>query len=80
MSVTSINDLKGLFAGSGFGSEAVNTMDLTADTLGSAIMTGLGEVSIDDIDTSEIFMVTLLIDDSDSIRFGSNTYLALRPQ
>lgn len=72
MSNTTTQDLKSLFAGSGLGLEAVGTMDLTADTLGPAIMAGLGDVSIDDIETSEVFLVTMLIDDSGSIRFGSN--------
>jgi hypothetical protein len=75
MSNTSNQQLKSLFAGSGLGQEAVSTMDLTADTLGPAIMAGLGVVSIDDIDASEIFLVGLVVDYSSSIRFGSNTDL-----
>jgi hypothetical protein len=47
-------------------------MMLTADTLGPAIMAGLGDIDIDDIATAEVVLVTVLLDDSGSIRFASN--------
>jgi hypothetical protein len=42
--------------------------------LGAQIQAGLG-VSVDDIAASEVVLVTMLIDDSSSIRFGNNTQL-----
>ncbi|HVX23873.1 MAG TPA: hypothetical protein VG992_00825 [Candidatus Saccharimonadales bacterium] len=50
-------------------------LQLTADTLGPAIMAGLGEVKLDDITTAEVLLFTLLVDDSGSIRFASNAPL-----
>lgn len=45
------------------------------DTLGPAIQAGLGDITVDDIDASEVVLVTLLVDDSGSIRFGGNAQL-----
>jgi hypothetical protein len=53
--------------------EATGALQLAAGTLGPAIMAGLGSVQLDDITTSEVVLVTLLVDDSGSIRFGKNT-------
>jgi hypothetical protein len=78
MSTSSAADLKNLFADSGLDPDAVNAMDLTADTLGPIIMAGLGNVSLDDIDASEVLLVKLLIDDSGSIRFISGNADAVR--
>lgn len=58
---------------SGLDPGAVSQMQLTADAMGPAINAGLGDVSIDDIETSEVILVTLVIDDSSSIRFDNNT-------
>lgn len=66
-------ELSNLFDASGLDGQAVAVLDLTADTLGPAIMDGLGSVSLDDITTSEVVLVTLLIDDSGSIRFAGNS-------
>jgi hypothetical protein len=48
-------------------------MQLTVDTMGPEIMAGLGEVGLDDVTTAEVLLVTVLIDDSGSIRFEGNT-------
>lgn len=45
---------------------------LTVADVGAQIQSGLGGVKIDDIQASEVVLVTMLIDDSGSIRFGSN--------
>lgn len=52
---------------------ANSAMQLTVDTLGPTIMAGLGSVTLDDIDTAEVVLVTLVLDDSGSIRFAGNT-------
>jgi hypothetical protein len=57
---------------------AANAMQLTADTLGAAIMAGLGNVTLDDITTAEVTLITLLIDDSSSIRFIQGNTQAVR--
>lgn len=48
-------------------------LQLTADNLGPAIMAGLGDITLDDIATAEVTLVTQLLDDSGSIRFSGNT-------
>lgn len=66
-------DLNQLFAG------AVDTGNMSADALqalqvndiGNQIQAGLG-ISVDDVTTSEVTLVTQLIDDSGSIRFAGN--------
>ena len=45
---------------------------LTAVDIGDRIREGLG-VSVDDIQASEVILITQLIDDSGSIRYGSNS-------
>jgi len=72
MSDTNLNELLGE---TGLDHEASTVMQLTADTLGPAIMAGLGDVSLDDITTSEVLLVTVLLDDSGSIRFAGNAQL-----
>lgn len=62
-----------LIAGSGIDESATQTMQLTIDTLGPAIMAGLGTVQLDDINSAEVVLITILLDDSSSIRFGKNT-------
>jgi len=49
--------------------QSLNVIDL-----GAQIQAGLG-VSVDDIPASEVVLVTMLIDDSGSIRFASNAQL-----
>ena len=51
---------------------ATAAMQLVVDDVGPAIQAGLGDVDIDDVDSSEVVLVSLVIDDSGSIRFGSN--------
>ncbi len=65
--------LSQLIGGSGLDDEAVNAMQLTADTLGPAIAAGFGDITLDDIMTSDVLLVTMLVDDSGSIRFAGNT-------
>lgn len=65
-------DLQGLLGDAGLDDGATSSMMLTADTMGPAIMAGLGDVRLDDVDAAEVVLVTLLIDDSSSIRFAGN--------
>ena len=60
--------LSTLLGNTGLSTEAAAAMELTVDTLGPAIMAGLGEVRLDDIASSEVILVTQLIDDSGSIQ------------
>lgn len=57
---------------------ATAAMTLTADTLGPAITAGLGDVKLDDITSSEVLLMTSLIDDSSSIRMVSGNAQAVR--
>ena len=65
--------LSTLLGDAGLDDGATKAMVLTADTLGPAIMAGLGIVQLDDITSSEVLLVTEVLDDSSSIRFGTNT-------
>lgn len=65
-------NIGGLLEDSGLDAGAVSQMQLTADALGPAINAGLGDVTIDDITTAEVVLVTVLVDDSSSIQFGGN--------
>jgi hypothetical protein len=49
-----------------------SALQLTVDTLGPAIMAGLGSIDLDDIDTAEVVLVTLLVDDSGSMGGNEN--------
>ncbi len=71
-------DLAGLLGDTGLDPAAASAMQLTGDTLGPAIMAGLGDVDIDDITTAEVLLVTLLLDDSGSIRMVSGNTEAVR--
>lgn len=66
-------DLQGLLGDAGMDEGATSSMMLTVDTMGPAIMAGLGDVRLDDINAAEVVLVTLLIDDSSSIRFAGNS-------
>jgi len=72
MSSNSTN-LSQLLDDSGLDNETVGAMQLTADTLGPAIQAGFGTVSLDDVTTSEVVLVTMLVDDSGSIHFAGNS-------
>ena len=55
------------------GSISQSTFELLSDVdIGARIQAGLG-LTVDDVQASEVFLVTLLIDDSGSIRFAGNT-------
>lgn len=57
------------------GSISVDAHDiLTLPDLGAKIQQGLG-VSVDDVPASEVFLLTLLVDDSGSIHSGNNEQL-----
>lgn len=71
-------DLNTLLGDAGLDNAATSAMMLTADTLGPAIMAGLGDVDIDDITTSEVTLVTKVIDDSGSIRMVAGNTQAVR--
>ncbi len=74
-SQTNLNDLLG---GAGLDDGATNGLQLTIDDLGADIMAGLGDVSVDDIGASEALLVTLLLDNSGSIRFAHGNSDAVR--
>lgn len=65
-------NLSQLIGDSGLDDDAVGAMQLTADTLGPAIAAGFGDITLDDVKTSEVLLVTMLVDDSGSIRFAGN--------
>lgn len=69
-------NLKNLFDNSrDDGSISVDAHDiLTLPDLGAKIQQGLG-VSVDDVPASEVFLLTLLVDDSASIHSGNNEQL-----
>lgn len=46
-------------------------MAFQVPNLGAQIQAGLG-ICVDDVEASEVFLLTLLVDDSGSIRFGQN--------
>lgn len=71
-------ELGSLIGESGLDAAAVSGMQLTADTLGPAIQAGLGDVTIDDINTAEVVLVTILLDNSGSIRFVPGNTEAVR--
>ncbi len=73
--MSSTANLTALLGDAGLDDQATQTMQLAADTMGPAIMAGLGSVKLDDIESSEVLLVTQLLDDSGSIRFGSNAQL-----
>lgn len=75
MSTTSLSSL---LANAGLSQAATDELQNAADTLGPAIQAGLGDIDIDDIETSEVVLVTLLIDDSSSIRFVQGNTEAVR--
>lgn len=74
----STTDLSHLLGDAGLDASATAAMQLTADTLGPDIQEGLGDIELDDITTSEVVLVTLLIDDSSSIRFICGNTEAVR--
>ena len=76
--MSSITSLDALLGQTGLDQGTMSAMQLTADTLGPAITAGLGNITLDDITTSEVLLVTLLIDDSGSIRFVSGNTEAVR--
>ena len=74
----STTDLSSLLDDAGLDASATAAMQLTADTLGPAIAEGLGDIDLDDITTAEVVLVTLLVDDSSSIRFVDGNAQAVR--
>lgn len=67
-------DLNQLFTGAvDSGSVSIDAMQaLNVSDIGAQIQAGLG-VNVDDVTTSEVTLVTQLIDDSGSIRFANNS-------
>lgn len=76
--MTSATSLNALLGDAGLDASATNAMQLTADDLGPAITAGLGDIALDDITTAEVVLITLLIDDSGSIRFVAGNTEAVR--
>ena len=64
--------LSALLGDVGLDPNATAAMQLTVEDVGAAIQAGLGDVTIDDITTSEVLLVSLLVDDSISIDYGGN--------
>ena len=64
--------LSELMAAAGLDPAAEAVMQNAVDTLGPAIQAGLGAIDVDKITTDEVVLVTLLVDDSGSIRFAGN--------
>lgn len=73
--MSATTSLTALLGGAGLDDSATTAMQLVVEDVGMAIQAGLGDIDIDDISTSEVVLVTLLIDDSGSIRMGSNARL-----
>ena len=65
-------DVATLLDDSGLDEATITVMKDANNSLGPAIQAGLGNVTADHIRTSEVILVTLLIDDSDSIRKAGN--------
>jgi len=76
--MSNTGNLSALIGSAGLDASTTSAMELTADTLGPAIMAGLGDVSLDDIGSSEVVLVTLLLDDSGSIRMVAGNTEAVR--
>lgn len=72
MSQMTTDALRDLMAAAGLDSAADQVMQATVDTLGPAITAAMGKLTIDDITTAEVVLVTMLVDDSSSIRFAGN--------
>lgn len=76
MSSNNAGNLKSLFAAAHADGElsAASLQALNVPDIGARIQAGLG-VDVDAVEASEVTLVTMLIDDSGSIRFGSNADL-----
>jgi hypothetical protein len=66
-------DLGALLGDAGLDDETAASIVLTADTLGPAIQAGLGDITLDDVKSSELTLVTQVVDDSTSIRMEGNS-------
>ncbi len=78
MNASNTQSLSALLGGAGLDPSATAAMQLTVDTLGPAIQAGLGDIDYDDLGTAEVLLVTLVIDDSGSIRFVTGNTEAVR--
>ncbi len=67
-----MTNLSNLFQGANLSAESLRTLDVP--DLGAQIQAGLG-VPVDDVAASEVVLLTLMPDDSGSIRFGGNAQL-----
>jgi hypothetical protein len=76
--MSNTTSLSALLGGSGLNSAGASAMQLTVDNLGPAITAGLGTITLDDIDTAEVVLVTALVDDSGSIRMVAGNTEAVR--
>jgi len=65
--------LQSLMAAAGLDQGATAVMQTAVDNLGPAIQAGLGTIDVDQITTSEVVLVTLVVDDSSSIEYGDPT-------
>ncbi len=76
MTTTHAADISDLFTSAADdGNLSVAGLQLVqVDDLGAQIQAGFG-IDVDDVDASEVTLVTLLIDDSSSIQMGNNTQL-----
>ncbi len=76
--MSNTQSLSALIGDAGLDNQASQAMLQVIDDVGPVIQAGLGEVTIDDIATSEVILVSLLIDDSSSIRFVAGNMQAVR--
>lgn len=70
--MTSNTSLAALIGDADIDQAGASQMQLVVEDVGAAIQAGLGEVNIDDVASAEVVLVSMLIDDSGSIRFGGN--------
>jgi hypothetical protein len=71
--MTDPSSITTLLEDSGLGEEAEESLRLTADDLGPSIAEGLGDVSLDDVQSTEVVLVLIDVDDSSSIAMAGNT-------
>jgi hypothetical protein len=71
MSETAINELFGSAGDTGvLDDDAMSAFNI--GNIGEEIQTGMG-IEVDDVEASEVTLVTIMVDDSGSIRFASNS-------
>lgn len=75
--MSQVANIGDLLEESGLDEKAASQFRLTVDTLGPAINAGLGTVDIDDIETAEAIVLSLVVDDSYSVEDAGNTGIVI---